>query len=159
MLARMLENLDRQERGILLLESLLQEEFSLLRKNNSQEVSRLELSIQDLMRQLMQERICLKKMVHTVNKGAKRLADLMDVMPAEGANAIRKRLASIDDAEQRSARQAAKNRALALALHEQSSSVLKFIHEKIQPKNRNTYSRQGRYSHSAPAAALLSGRF
>lgn len=152
-------NLDRQAKGVLLLRTLLEEEFSLLKQGDAQCVTRIELSIQELMRQLMVERISLKSRVRSVNQGAKRLADLYEVMPAEAADFIRAKLRDIDNLEQECARQADRNRMLALAFHEQSTSMIKFIHDRIVPKNENTYSRRGRYAHIAPQAALLSGRF
>lgn len=159
MLKRITENLDRQHKGVLLLKTLLEEEYSLLQKGEAQEVSRIELSLQELMRQIMQERMNLKAMVKQVNQGAERLAHLYDVMPSEAAEEIKTVLATIDSNEQVCAKQADKNRIMALGFHEQSSSMINFLQEKMKPKSENTYSARGRYAQVSPQAALLSGRF
>ncbi len=55
------ENLVRQNKALMLLSLLLEEEFSRLMKSNPQSVSQIELSIQELMRQIVVERASLRR--------------------------------------------------------------------------------------------------
>lgn len=147
-------NLVRQHKGLLVLEELVQEEFTHLRSNKPQDVTATEFSIHELMRQLAVERLELRKTL-----GGKRLKELMPMLPEEQQAVLGKLLEDIDVVEQRCARQASVNAKLALALHDQSQNLLDFIHDQIKPKNQNTYGKMGRYTQARPEAALIRARF
>lgn len=147
-------NLVRQYKGLLVLELLVGEEFAHLRNNKPQDVTATEFAIHELMRQLAVERLELKRTL-----GGKRLREVMELLPEEQQAELDALLVSIDEAEQRCARQASINTKLALALHDQSQNLIDFIHEQIKPKNQNTYGKMGRYTESRPDAALIRGRF
>ena len=53
-------NLIRQQKGMELLRSLLEEEFSLLREGKTEDVVALEFSIHELLRQLAEERVAMR---------------------------------------------------------------------------------------------------
>ncbi len=146
-------NLIRQHKGLLVLETLVEEEFAHLRKNKPQDVTATEFAIHELMRQLAVERLELKKML-----GDKRLRDVMPMLPEEQQEILSALLQEIDDVEQRCARQASINAKLALALHDQSQGLLDFIQNQIMPKNQGTYGKMGRYTQSRPEASLIRGR-
>ncbi|MBN2139440.1 MAG: flagellar export chaperone FlgN [Desulfovibrionaceae bacterium] len=152
------ENLTRQNKAMRLLLELLEEEFAALRKREPQTVSRVDLSIQELMRQIAAERFSLKAEIKQLNPDAARVRDVLDSMDGPGRRTVDGLLAALDKAEQDCAVKADKNRHLSLGLFEQSKSLLKFLHNEIQPKSDKSYSARGRYAAHSPQAALLSGR-
>ena len=152
------ENLDRQSKAVLLLSMLLQEEFSLLMSKDPHGVTRVELVIQELMRQISAERLSLRSFVQKIDPSAHRLSEILPAISDEMRASIEKILAKMDDLEQQCGVQATKNHQLAQALLEQSSSMLDFLHREITPKNQNVYSARGRYATTAPEASLINGR-
>lgn len=152
------ENLDRQSKAVLLLSMLLQEEFSLLMNKDPQGVTRVELVIQELMRQISAERLSLRNFIQKIDPSAGRLGEILPAIADEQRKVIEKHLARIDEQEQKCAVQATKNHQLAQALLEQSSSMLDFLHREITPKQQNVYSARGRYATSSPQASLINGR-
>ena len=81
MIATIRENLARQEKAMGLLAGLLQEEFSLLREGKPQDVTGLEMSIQELIRQIAEERAQLKATVLAWKGEAVRLNVLVAELP------------------------------------------------------------------------------
>jgi flagellar biosynthesis/type III secretory pathway chaperone len=158
MLERIHANLDRQNKALALLLTLLEEEFSLLRDRQAPEISRIEFSIQELLRQIAGERATLRAMVAEAKPGAQRLSALLPSLPVEEAAALSAALSQADRREQACAVQAEKNTIMAQALAEQSRSLLDYLHREIQPKQSNTYSGRGRYSSHRPAASILQRR-
>ena len=159
---RIEENLSRQARAVALLVELLREEFSLLLERRPQEVTTVELSLQDLMRQIAGERLALRKLVAEVRPDAQRVRDVIDILP-EGDEGLRTRieahLQAMDDAEQTGALQAEKNRQLVLGLFDQSRRTLEYMHDQIRPKNENGYSKRGLMAKAGnQAPSLLEGR-
>ncbi|EPR41706.1 FlgN family protein [Desulfovibrio sp. X2] len=155
----MRENLDRQHKAMVVLYELLQEEFSLLRAGKPQEVTGLEMSIQELIRQIALERAELKSMVLAREGTVVRLNVLVDSMPPEEGEPLRKLVNTIDALEQACARQADKNSNLAMALFDQSKSMLEFMQSQIKPKRVDVYARNGRFAQGKSEAALLHGRY
>jgi len=146
-------NLVRQQKGMELLLSLLEEEFSLLREHRTEDVVALEFSIHELLRQLADERMEIKKIMQGT-----RLAEYADMLEEERHAEIRALLKSIDDAEQKSARQASHNTRLSLALLDQSQGLLDYLYEQVAPKNKVVYGRNGGYRDQRSGPSLLSGR-
>ena len=158
MLERIHANLNRQNKALALLLTLLQEEFSLLRQREAPEVSRIEFSIQELLRQIGAERSELRAMVTAIKPAAKRLAHLLPDLPADDAAVLAQAMAQADRIEQACAVQAEKNTIMAQALAEQSRSLLEYLHKEIQPKSANTYSGRGRYAVHRPEASIIHRR-
>lgn len=156
-----IESLSRQEKGFSLLSDLLQEEYELLRKRKPQEISVLELSIHELMAQLMGERKGLIKIL-----GGKKLTKYLNwlktkKLPQGDANpvvVIEGMVARLTKLEQRCARQGEANTQLAFALMDQSKALLDFLHDQIAPKQQGGYSRRGKYQQSIQRSSLLKGR-
>ena len=146
-------NLVRQWKGFLLLESLLEEEFSLLCANNTEAVGILEFSIHELLRQLAVERTDMK----AIMQGTK-AAEYAALLPEEEGEEMKKLLLAIDEAEQRCARHASFNTELSLALLDQSHSLMTFLHKNIQPKQEVVYGATGVYREHHIGATLFSGR-
>ena len=146
-------NLVRQWKGFLLLESLLEEEFSLLRENDTESVSVLEFSIHELLRQLAVERADMRAIMQGT-----RAAEYAGLLPEEEGGEMKKLLSAIDEAEQRCARQASHNTELSLALLDQSHSLMSYLHKNIQPKQEVVYGAKGVYREHHLGATLYSGR-
>ncbi|MGE4469506.1 MAG: flagellar export chaperone FlgN [Desulfovibrio sp.] len=158
MTQRLKENLSRQGKAMLLLHMLLEEEFSRLQKRDSRGVTPMELSIQELMRQLVVEREELSRQVAAASGGqARRMRELLPLLPAEDAVEIEGQLRGLDQQEQRCARQAAQNQELALALFEQSSKLLDYMHSKIKPTKVQGYGANGRYASRPGESHLVRG--
>lgn len=146
-------NLDRQAKALTLLGELLDEEFSLLLKHDTEAVMGLEFSIHELLRQLAVEK---ESVIHRLGGG--RVLDYAQMLPPEQGETLSGLWHAIDDAEQRCARLASRNTELSLALMDQSKHMLDYLHTHILPPRQDTYGRRGRYTQQRPAAALLSGR-
>lgn len=146
-------NLVRQKKGMELLTELLEEEFSLLRDNRTEDVVALEFSIHELLRQLADERMAMKAIMQET-----RVSEYADLLVPEQGDQVRELLRGIDDAEQKSARQASHNTRLSLALLDQSQELLDFLHEQVTPQAAVVYGRKGTYSTHRPQAALFNGR-
>jgi len=142
MTERIVANLTRQKLTLELLEKLQAEEISHLMDLNPAAVSSVELSIQELLRQLMVEREELRAMTRSIDPGASRLAQILGGMDDLSRKTVNILLHDIDKLEQSRAVQAEKNSRMALALFEQSKSYVSFIQEKITPKPP-TYTRRG----------------
>lgn len=152
------ENLTRQIRALELLSSLLEEEFADLRDRKPQDVSVLELSIQELMRQIAVERRTLRAMIQNAYPGKDRVREVAQELNAEDAQALSDQLADMDRAEQVCAIQADKNRQLAMGLYDQSLTLLKRLHQAIEPGKSDMYSRRGRYAKSQqPQVSMFRG--
>ena len=152
------ENLVRQNKAMMLLFILLEEEFSRLGKGNPQGVSQIELSIQELLRQVAGERRSVRTMVDAILPGATRVRELYPQMEQAQCEAFDRMLEMLDETEQRCAQQAAKNNEMAMALFDQSSKLLSFMHNQIKPKNTGAYAASGRLARAPSSARLLTGR-
>nr|WP_321514524.1 flagellar export chaperone FlgN [uncultured Pseudodesulfovibrio sp.] len=152
------ENLVRQNKATMLLLILLEEEFSRLGQLKPQSVSQIELSIQELMRQIVAERISLRKLIAAIAPEAQRVGELYPLMEETVAKNCREMIKRLDETEQKCAIQAAKNNEMAMALFDQSKGLLDFMHNQIKPKNTSAYGRSGRFAQAPSNARLLSGR-
>lgn len=156
---RILDSLNRQKNALGILASLLGEEFSHLRQGNPQAVSGVELSIQDLLRQITGERVEMKALAQSVVPGASRMEAYIASLPEAERAEHAALLEEIDRREQTCAVLSAKNFELALALHDQSRKMLSFLHAKINPEHRETYTARGKFPKAKREAAILQGRF
>lgn len=147
-------NLTRQAKALELLERLQMEEFDFLMARNASEISSLEFSIHELLRQIAVEREDLKKSLQGV-----RAMEYAEMLADEDDKKMLKHILSvIDVAEQRCARRAEKNTALSLALLDQSHDLMNQLHEQISPKATLVYGSKGGYTTHRPPASILSGR-
>ena len=146
-------NLVRQKKGMELLLELLEEEFSLLQEHKTEEVVALEFSIHELLRQLADERVAIKKVMQDT-----RISEYAELLEPEQGAEIKELLQGIDEGEQRSAKQASHNTRLSLALLDQSQSLLDFLHEQVAPKQQPTYGGKRAFRPQRTVPSLLSGR-
>ncbi|MDR1946996.1 MAG: flagellar protein FlgN [Desulfovibrio sp.] len=147
-------NLNRQFKALELLASLLEEEFDLLCAHDTDGVTALEFSIHELLRQIVNERVSLKKNI----QGAT-VAEYAGMLPDEERQELLRLYKLIDSLEQYSSRRASRNAELSLALLDQSRSLLLFLHDQITPKNVQCYGARGRLREARPEAAIYSGRY
>lgn len=153
MYALIRDNLNRQFKALELLQSLLEEEFELLRSRDTDGVTNLEFSIHELLRQIVVERMDLK---NTMQDTA--LMEYAGLLPEEEGEEVKRLFHLIDSLEQHCSRQASHNTELSLALLDQSQALMVYLHEQIAPRRQNTYGSKGRYRDERPDAALISGR-
>ena len=146
-------NLTRQFKALELLSSLLEEEFELLCRRDTDAVSALEFSIHELLRQLAVERVELKSSIQGVS-----LLDYAGLLPDEEGQEARRLFHIIDSLEQRCSRQATQNTEVSLALLDQSQALLTFLHSQISRQSEQRYSSAGRIRQDRPEAAIYSGR-
>ena len=159
MLQSIQENLTRQIHALELLSSLLEEEFADLRGRKPQDVSILEISIQELMRQIALERQSLRGLIQAAYPGKVRVFEVMEALSGEAAASLGAQLQDMDRMEQICAIQADKNRQLAMGLYDQSLNLLKRLHQSIEPGKSDMYSRRGRFAKSQqPQASVFRGR-
>jgi len=159
MIGRIQENLSRQLRALELLFSLLEEEFADLCDRKPQDVSAIEISIQELMRQVAMERKSLRAMIGAAYPGKQRVHEVVKALDGEAAAVLSTQLKDLDRAEQLCAIQADKNRQLAMGLYDQSMRLLKRLHQAIEPGKSDLYSRRGRFAKSMqPQASVFRGR-
>ena len=173
----LIERLLRQWKALMVLEHLQQEEFALLASRQPQAVAGIEFSIHELMRQIVDERHEVRRLLQ-----GRRIKALLAELPAglgartllsdfdhiQGLPAFDEDVTVVDvyqtlmkladDAEQLCAKQAEKNSSLALGLYDQSKSLLEFVHGEIQPDNKEVYSRKGSMCKGRGDAALVQGR-
>ena len=143
----------RQYKALELLNELMQEEFALLQERRSSEVSVLEFSVHELLRQMAGERLDLRSLLNGV-----KVFDYAALIPAEEGDELRELLKKIDALEQLTARQATLNTELSLALLDQSQSMLSFLHDSIVPKNNLLYGMKGQMKENRSEAVLFRGR-
>ena len=153
MYAKIHANLFRQLKGLELLHSLLEEEFACLLERNVEEISALEFSIHELMRQLLNERMEIKGIMNGV-----KVSEYADMLPAEDGEAVRGLLAELLEREQGCSRQAGLNSTLAFGLLDQGQELLDFLYSAAVPKQADTYGAKGGMQTNKPRAALISGR-
>ncbi|HJA07951.1 MAG TPA: flagellar protein FlgN [Candidatus Mailhella merdigallinarum] len=146
-------NLDRQAKALTLLGELLDEEFSLLLKHETEAVMGLEFSIHELLRQLAVEKETVIRRL-----GGGKVLDYAQMLPEEQGEALTELWRRIDAGEQACARRASRNTELSLGLMDQSKRMLDYLHARILPPQQDTYGRRGRYNQPHPAASLFSGR-
>jgi hypothetical protein len=148
------ESLSRQSKALTLLHGLLEEEYSLLLTRRTDEISILEFSIHELIRQTAVE----KNLVGRMLNGGKVL-DYASMLPEEQALPLQKIFQDIDAGEQTASRQASRNSQLSLALLEQSTRNLRALTEMAIPPKAHVYGKKGGMNIlPRPEAALISGR-
>lgn len=143
----------RQYKALELLNELMREEFTLLQERRSAEVSALEFSVHELLRQIAGERLDLRDLL-----GGMKLLDYASLLSAEEGDELRELFHKVDDLEQITARQATFNTEMSLSLLDQSQAMLSFLHESIIPKNYSVYGMKGRITEHRPGAVLFRGR-
>lgn len=157
MIKRILHNLRRQHGAVTLLEKLLAEEFSHLQARSPGEVASVEFSIQELLRQIAGERRDLHGLYVALDPAAKRLTDVIDRFDPAARKLAQSLYDAIDRVEQRGAKQASRNYAMALGLYDLTKSSLDNLQKLLIPK-KGTYGSRGRMASGPSAPGIISGR-
>ncbi len=151
-----LGSLIRQAKGTELLCLLLREEYALLREGRPDQVTGLEIVIQELIRQLVREREFLVRRLHLA--GVAKLGIFLEGLNSGDQRIFETWRAMIITHEQESARQTTLNSSLAMALWEQSGILLKHFQDQVAPRDRNTYTAKGTWHNRTATATLVRGR-
>ncbi|RQD66616.1 MAG: hypothetical protein D5R98_02140 [Desulfonatronovibrio sp. MSAO_Bac4] len=147
----------RQKQALGLLFSLLEEEFSALLDNLPKEVSSLEFSIQELIRQLMDEKDEIRSILEKNN--ASSLTQYLEDLDGGEASVIKEILEDLRLLEEKCSHQAMKNNEIAKALAEQSAGLLSIFYEQVAPRQEDVYSARGRWhDNGSKSTGLLRGR-
>ena len=146
-------SLVRQARGLELLRDLLREEYSLICERKMDVVASCEFSIQELIRQLVNE----KEFVMERLKG-QRLREYAKDLPADEQEKVLTIAQLIDKNEQKASFQASLNSQLSLALLDQNEKSLQTLFKHVVPENTVVYGRRGAMRKVAAQGALISGR-
>ncbi|MFP4455354.1 MAG: flagellar export chaperone FlgN [Desulfonatronovibrio sp.] len=150
------DGLMRQKQAMGLLISLLEEEYSALANNYSREVSSLEFSIQELIRQLMDEKEAIRLILEKNSFAG--LEDYIESLDQGEVLIIQEILEDLKSLEEVCSVQAAKNNVIASALAEQSAGLVKFLYDQITPREENVYSARGRWhDHGSKSTGLVRG--
>lgn len=157
MLQTIVDNLSRQHKALNVLANLLTEEFDNLRSGKPKTVAGLQMSIQELIRQIAAERMDLKAMVRAVSPDSQRLDQFAGQLPEEDRGQLDEVMKLIDAVEQKCAMQSAKNRKIAKALWDQSKKLLDFMHGKVNPDNTDFYTAKGQFSRGRSGSVLVRG--
>ena len=144
----------RQNKAMDLMLELLEEEFALLMERDTDAIMTLEFSIHELLRQLASEKESIIRFL-----GGGRLNDYAQMLPEDQRMVILSLWHEIDKKEQACARQASQNTQLSLGLLDQSKDLLNYLHERIVPPQRTSYSRKGVYTQARPQPTLITGHF
>ena len=134
------ERLRRQEGALEFLNELLQEEFSLLQTGKPDEIASVELSIQELLRQLAAEKEDLRVFLQKYVPESEGVRSILQCLPDEEAKKNFSLINRVEKKEQECSRQAGMNVELAIALQEQSLQLLNYFRAVVMPKEENVYS-------------------
>lgn len=118
------KGLFRQYRGMRLLLELLQKEYSQMQEaENSEELAKHELSIQELIRQLLKEREEMHFWITSLSSPESGISDIIHMFPEENRKELGAILKELDILEASCNKQAEKNADMAMALVEQSNNT------------------------------------
>lgn len=146
-------NITRQSKGLHLLLSLLEEEFAYLTERGIDDVTSIEFSIHELIRQLTYERQEIIRILQGV-----RLREYAQMLPPEEKESLLKLANELEDVEQACARQSTRNAQLSLGLLDQGQDLLDFLYTRAVPDQVETYNPKGSMYKRRAEAAVLSGR-
>ncbi len=147
-------SLDRQAKAFILLKELMEEEFQLLTSNKVDEVTKIEFSIHELLRQIADEKEYTIKLL-----GGGKILDYAQMRPEEEREELARLYKEMDKSEQTCVRQAHLNTEVSLALLRQGDILLKELTNAVTPKAPAAYGRKGIHKYnSRPEAMLISGR-
>ncbi len=154
MFAKISGSLSRQVKALEILQVLLEEEFSLLTQNKTEEITDLEFSVHKLLSQLTDEKESL-----IASLGGGKVLDFAQMRPEEEKEELIRLYNEVDKNEQICSRKASMNADLSLSLLKQNEELLQGLTEAITPKELPTYGKKGGYeTYVRPDAMLLSGR-
>ncbi len=154
MFTKISSSLVRQEKALILLKTLMKEEFELLLENKVDEISPIEFSIHELLRQIANEKEDTIK-----NLGGGKVLDFAQMLPDDQRVTLEKNYRAVDLAEQQCAKQATLNSEVSLALLRQSDQLVKELTQAVTPKVQASYGNKGTYNKAVKSdAVLISGR-
>lgn len=156
-ISRLRQALDRQEKGLTLLNMLQRQEFSFLKDRDPDNVFQIEFSIQELLRQIAVEWDGIKEMVCTMAGKATGLRMFIQGLDDALGRKLQAQVERIGTIEKRCAAQATMNADMAVALVDQGQGILDFLCKELNPTCRNTYSAKGRWNNERGGPGLIKG--
>ena len=157
--ARLLASLFRQYEAFKLLHDLLREEHSqMVEKDDSEELAKHELSIQELLRQLAREKEEVHFCVGSHGFPENRVSDILHLFSEEEREKISWLLDELNRLEQNCNKQAEINADIAMALVEQSNSLLEYFNKQLWPDQGDVYSKNAKWQHFNSNASILQGK-
>jgi len=158
-LQRISKSLFRQHQGLQLLQELLQEEHTQMVENDdSGELATHELSIQELLRQLVKEREEVHLGVSSLGSPENRVSDILHLFPEEEQEKISNTLEGLNILEAECNKQAEVNADIAMALVEQSNNLLEYFNKQLWPEQGDVYCKDAKWQHFNSNAAILQGK-
>ncbi|MFW6415542.1 MAG: flagellar export chaperone FlgN [Thermodesulfobacteriota bacterium] len=158
-LQRISNSLLRQHQGLLLLYELLCEEHSqMVEKDDSGELATHELSIQELLRQLLKEREEVHFCISTLGAPENQVSDILHLFPEKEQERVSRTLEELNKLEAKCNKQAEINADIAMALVEQSNSLLQFFNKQLWPEQGDVYCKDAKWQHFNSNATILQGR-
>lgn len=146
-------SLSRQAKGLELLGTLLREEYQVICDRKMDDVAAYEFSIQELIRQLVNEKEFVLRLL-----GGVRVREYAKTLSVEEGNALLEMIQCIDRNEQNSSRQANRNTQLSLGLLDQNEKTLQELFKQAVPDKTVVYGRKGSMRQMSRQGALISGR-
>ncbi|MFO7817455.1 MAG: flagellar export chaperone FlgN [Desulfovibrionales bacterium] len=150
----LLTTLSRLNKGFVLLDVLLREEFSALKGHDTKKIAAVEFSVQELLQQLMREKQILSRNIR--ESGFDSLNEWLHKNPEEEKTA--KIWERTKEKEQQAAVQGAKNNKLANALAEQSNMLLGFFYDQLSVEQEDVYSSRATFARRRKDAGIIRGR-
>jgi len=159
LIQRIANSLFRQYRGLELLYALLGEEYSqMLEKDDSEELATHELSIQELLRQLVREKEEIHFCVGSLSAPENKVTDILHLFPEKDREELSEILEDLSRLEERCNKQAEVNADIAMALVEQSNNILEYFNKQLWPEQGDVYSKNAKWQHFNSNAAILQGK-
>jgi hypothetical protein len=152
------DNLNRQHKGLRRLLSLLREEYQGLTRTGETELAANQLAIQELMRQLAQEREALAELLPRDIPEGGRLEAYLLRLPRSKQESLRTLVADIERQEKLCSEQANRNADLSMALVAQSRQLIEYMQEQVSPAGSGMYGKNGLKDTARPDGALVQGR-
>ena len=158
-LQRISNSLFRQHQGLQLLQELLQEEHSqMVEKGDSGELATHELSIQELLRQLLKEREEVHLGIGNLTSPQNRVSDILHLFPEQEKERVSSILEELNKLEAECNKQAEINADIAMALVEQSNNLLEYFNKQLWPQQGDVYCKDAKWQHFNSNAAILQGK-
>lgn len=148
-----ISSLQRQEKGLELLQELLRIEYKTICERKMTLVSHQEFSIQELIRQLVEEKDLVIRLLQGVP-----LREYAKGLPEDLQTPLFEKMEVLDKREQETSRQAGRNSQLVLALLDQNSKSMKTLFKEAVPEVALVYGRRGAMNPIPTQGALISGR-
>ncbi|MFP4392037.1 MAG: flagellar export chaperone FlgN [Desulfohalobiaceae bacterium] len=141
------QSISRQKKGLQLLAWLLEQEFAHLKSRSQENLVNMELSIQELIRQLAYEKKHTRKLLQDGSPDVNSLKECSDFFSKyQDDGEMQSNLQELSSWERKCREQARMNADLSLALLDQSKDLLDFLQGELIQDSLKIYSQKGSWS-------------